>query len=344
MKPISDSLGGRSPKSRKPGTVDDLLDKRLIMISGKGGVGKTTFAAALAVRAARRNRRVLLAQMNSPRGLGQLLGCEEPKPEAKSAKGIEGLSIVNLDPQRAVEQFGSLRLKHKALMRTLLHNRAVKFFIRAIPGLDALSLMGRTWYYTIEENGDGEYRFQTVILETPGLGHLVRLLRLPEIVLDAVPDGPLRNDAHQIASLIRDPQRCSVVVVTLAEELPVRETIELQASLVDADYRIALTVVNGLYPSVLTENPLLERFAAMDKDRFDDPAIGELSRKARLFHNRRAMNETWLAELLASLKSPSLLLPRFFVPALGSDEVRALADWIGRPEAEVLSSGAGSGG
>ena len=293
-------------------------------------MGKTSFAAALAVRGALKGRRVLLAQLKAPSGLGRLLGSEEPKPEALPTDAVPGLWTVNLDPRLAVEQFGSLRLRRKTIMRSLLNNRAVRFFVDAIPGLESLAMLGRIWHYTIEEEEDGRFRFHTVILETPGLGRLVRLLRLPEIVLDSVPDGPLRNDAHQIASLLRDPERCSITAVTLAEELPVRETLELERSLADAGHRTALTVVNGLYPSFLTRTPLLDRILKLGADDVSDSELNEMIRQARLFQTRRAVNETWLRELLNRTRSPCILLNRYFVPALEFREVKALAEQLGQ--------------
>jgi anion-transporting ArsA/GET3 family ATPase len=257
------------------------------------------------------------------------LGSEEPIPEALPTDAVPGLWTVNLDPRLAVEQFGSLRLKRKTIMRSLLNNRAVRFFVDAIPGLESLAMLGRIWHYTIEEDDDGSFRFHTVILETPGLGRLVRLLRLPEIVLDSVPDGPLRNDAHQIASLLRDPERCSIAAVTLAEELPVRETLELERSLVAAGHHTALTVVNGLYPSFLTQTPLLDRILELDAGEVSDSGLAEMIRQARLFQTRRAVNETWLQELLNRTRSPCILLNKYFVPALGFREVTALAEQLG---------------
>lgn len=311
-----------------PNPIQSLTSCRLVLVTGKGGVGKTSFASALAVRLVAARRRVLLAQMKAPPGLGRMLDSVDPQPQALPTDTVPGLWTVNLDPRRAVEQFGALRLKRKTVMRTLLNNRAVRFFVEAIPGLESLAMLGRTWHYTIEEE-NGQSRFQMVILETPGLGHLVRLLRLPEIVLDSVPDGPLRNDAHQIASLLRDRQRCAIVAVTLAEELPVRETVELEHSLAEAGHTTALTVVNALYPPFLTQNPLLDRVLKLRLDEETDQTMAEMVRQVRLFHTRRVVNETWLRRLLDQIDTPCLLLPRYFVPTLGLTEVTALAEHLG---------------
>lgn len=294
------------------------------MVSGKGGVGKTTFALALGMNAARRGLRVLFAQMKAFDGCRLLKrdDCSVARPIGPGSN----LWTVNLDPQKSVEQFGTLRLKKQGLMRALLTNRATKAFIEAIPGLESLAMLGRTWYYTIEENGHGRLKFDLVLLEMPGLGHLTRLLRLPEIVLDSVPDGPLRNDAHQIASLLRDRQRSCIILVTMAEEMPVQETMELLNTLEEIEHRPEALVINGLYPDMLTKDRNMRLVMGTDLGVFDDPWTKEIIRQARLFGSRRLLNDFWIDRLRQLTSIPFILMPRLFVPQPGIEEIETLSD------------------
>ena len=125
-----------------------LLDRRLIIVTGKGGVGKTTVAAALALLATRVCRRVLLAQFESNVDAGLLLGSHAVGTEITQVKS--GLSVVNMTPRSALREYGMLIFRVRAIQKAVMENRMVKHFLRAIPGLDDYSMLGKVWHHATE--------------------------------------------------------------------------------------------------------------------------------------------------------------------------------------------------
>jgi anion-transporting ArsA/GET3 family ATPase len=124
-----------------------LLDLRFIVLSGKGGVGRTTVAAALARAAAREGRRVLIAQTDSVERLGKMLGQTSPIGPVVRSVG-PGIDAVNMTPQESLHQYALLVLKYETVYRAVFGNRAVRGFLSAIPGLDAYAMLGKAWWHT----------------------------------------------------------------------------------------------------------------------------------------------------------------------------------------------------
>ena len=161
-----------------------LLEHRLLLVLGKGGVGRTTVAAALARAATRKGKRVLLAQTNAPERLGQLLG-------SKTAIGPnvtvvdERLSAVNMTPREALREYGVLLLRYEPLYRAIFENKPMRSFLGAFPGLDYWTMLGKTWWHT-NELQDGRAKYDLVVLDGPASGHAVAMLRIPDAVASAL--------------------------------------------------------------------------------------------------------------------------------------------------------------
>ncbi len=202
-----------------------IADLRLAILAGKGGVGRTTVAAALARAMAAQGRRVLIAQTEAADRLAKLFGRAEPVG-ADIVTLAPGIDAVNMTPKSALHEYGLMVLRYETVYRALFENRAVRGFLGAIPGLDAYAMLGKVWWHTTE-TVRGRPRYDLVILDGPASGHATLMLRLPQAVLAAMPRGPLARDAQAAHDLITDPARAAMVIVTLPEELPVRETVEL---------------------------------------------------------------------------------------------------------------------
>jgi Mrp family chromosome partitioning ATPase len=204
-----------------------ITDLRFVVVSGKGGVGRTTVAATLARVAAARGKRVLLAAATATDRVGRLFGREEPLGPVivTLAPNIDG---VNITPSSSLIEYGVKVLRSEMVSRALFENRAVRGLLNAIPGLDAYALLGKAWWHTTEVR-DGRPRYDLVVFDGPASGHAALMLRLPQAILNAMPRGPLAHDAREIKALLQDPARAALVIVTLAEDLPARETLELAA-------------------------------------------------------------------------------------------------------------------
>src|SRR5579859_1577404 len=206
-----------------PSRMSTLADKRFVLVTGKGGVGKTTVCAAQALAQARRGKRVLVAMCNAKERLSTVLGARPIGPDVVPVG--ERLWAVNMQPQRALEEYGVLVLHSRTLARTIFQNRYVRAFLRAVPGMQEWAMLGKAWWHTTEKLPDGSPRYDVVILDAPATGHGLDMLRVPKVILDVVPPGLLRRDAERAWAMFRDPAACGVILVTLPEEMPTTETI-----------------------------------------------------------------------------------------------------------------------
>ena len=310
----------------------DLYDKQLVIVVGKGGVGRTSVAAALAAGLARRGRRTLLYQANAKEKLSQLFRGPRVGPDIVQLR--DNLFAVNTNPNAALHQYGVMVLRYETIYRMVLENKVAKSLLRAIPGLDDYSIVGKLWFHTTEERAPGVPRWDSVVFDAPATGHASAMLRIPRVILDAVPEGPLTRDAVKVRALLEDRRRTAAVLVTLAEEMPVSESIELAAKLRDLELPLAWLVVNQLYPDRFDPTHAPGRvLAATSPAPGDDPAVAGVIARARLLASRRALNESYLARLRGAIDLPEAHLPLLFVPTLGPAEIdrlgRVLEEQVG---------------
>ncbi len=227
--------------------LPDVCDRRLILVVGKGGVGRSTVAAALAVECARRGRNPLLFEVNANDRLASLLAPGRPPVGTDIVHLAPNLSAVNTTPQTAMAEYGLMILKIKSVYELVFENRVTKAFLRAVPGLDDYAVLGKCWFHTTEERR-GKPVWDTVIFDMPASGHAASMLRVPSVIVDTVPEGPLTRDARSVQALLRDPVRTAAVLVTLAEEMPVNEACELEAKLIAMGIQPQRIACNQMYP------------------------------------------------------------------------------------------------
>jgi len=303
--------------------VIDLGDRRLVLVLGKGGVGRSTIAAALAGRNAARGKKTLLFETNANDRFGSYFD--------KSAVGTTvtelapNLSAVNTNPAAALEEYGLMILKFKSVYEMVFENRITKAFLRAIPGLDEYSLIGKVWFHEQEEKR-GKPVWDTIVFDMPASGHSLSMLRIPWTIVDTVPDGPLTRDARSVQRLLHDRARTSVVVVSLAEEMPANEARELQDKLALLGLAPEQLVVNQVYPNRFPQNsPQAKVLATLCADPSAPPALTAMAAHGQLAASRRALNERYLAQLSHDIKAPLTELPLLFVPRLEPTHVELLS-------------------
>jgi Mrp family chromosome partitioning ATPase len=317
--------------------MTDLVERRLVMISGKGGVGRTTVAAALARVAAAAGKRVLLAEATTADRLGRMFGREEPLG-TRVETVAPGIDAVNITSEVAIREYGTLVLRSELVSRALFENRAVRGFLGAIPGLDAYAVLGKVWWHTTElasgrELIDGRPRYDLVIFDGPASGHAALMLRIPQAILTAMPKGPLSGDARAIAELLHDPKRAALVIVTLAEELPAREASELAAA-ARGELRIPLG------PLVVNAIPTAELGAAAVGDvlaRAPKVAAGDLGATLRLAASVRAHRHAADGVLRTLTRDPGL--PLITLPQIPTAEASPV---VSTALAESLRAGLAS--
>lgn len=295
----------------------------MLLIAGKGGVGRTTSAAVIACAAARLGKRVLLAQTHAPERLGRLLGYpHEIGPVVVHVR--ENIWAVNIDPRIALREYGLQILRYETLYNALFENKAMRNFLGAFPGIDYWTMLGKTWWHTTETLGE-KPKYDLVVLDGPASGHTLAMLRIPTAVRSAMPKGPLARDADQVLSLLTNPKLFSVVLVTLPEDLPARETIHLKQSL-EAELHLPIgpVFVNGMPPAEAMDPFLARLFESVPCPTLTDPLCAILT-GARVLAERRRDAERILIQLTEALGLPLLELPRLPTNDLGPAEIEHLA-------------------
>jgi anion-transporting ArsA/GET3 family ATPase len=301
--------------------MSTLADKRFVVVTGKGGVGKTTVCAAEAIALAERGKRVLVAMCNAKERLSTLLGSPPIGPDVVLA--TRGVWAVNILPEKAIEEYGSLVLRSRALSRRLFDNKYVRAFLRAVPGMHEWSMLGKAWWHTTETLPDGTFKYDVVILDAPATGHGLDMLRVPKVILEVVPPGLLRRDAERAWTLMRDPANCAIVVVTVPEEMPTTETIELARGLVEMGLQVNRVVVNGVLPPLFSreERAALEAIAPFEAHKPGEAALSAARDRA----TRERMQAESLNRLSRELAVPPAFLPLLLEDAANPEAIRQLA-------------------
>jgi anion-transporting ArsA/GET3 family ATPase len=306
--------------------VLDVFDRRLILVVGKGGVGRSTVAAAIAAKCAAAGKRTLLFETNANDRFGSYF--DKPPVGTELTQLAPNLFAVNTSPAAALEEYGLMILKFKSVYEMVFENRVTKAFLRAIPGLDDYSLLGKAWFHTTEEKR-GKLIWDNIVFDMPASGHSVSMLRIPWVITDTVPEGPLTRDARTVKELLTDPARTAAVLVTLAEEMPVNEAIELEAKLSLLGIVPQQIVCNQIYPQHFPAGaPVTKVLDALAADRALTTPLREVVEHATLSRDRRALNERYLAELRRRAKTPVFELPMLFAASLDATHVRALGDML----------------
>jgi len=273
----------------------DLLDRRFLFVVGKGGVGKTTVATGLALAASRRDKKVLLALVNCKERVSQLLNTDPIGAEIVTV--AENFDVVNMTPDAALEEYGLMILKVKAVFNAVFKNRLVRAFLKGTPGLEAWSMLGKAFYHACPPKGEPDY--DLVIVDAPATGHALDMLRVPFVIENVAPPGLLRRDAMRAAEMFRDPERAGAVLVTIPEYMPTSETIELSDALAnELEIPVLHLVINRVLNVLFAEKerPVLEN---LPSEIAEDSEIRGLTVAGK----RRALRETVQARAVQRVRS-----------------------------------------
>jgi anion-transporting ArsA/GET3 family ATPase len=313
----------------------DVLDRaQLLVVTGKGGTGKTMVAAALALAAARRGRRTLVVEVEGRQGLAAPFG--RPSigyQEVRLAEGVHGLSV---DPEASLREYLG-RFGFAPLARLLSWARLTNFVTAAAPGLGDILLVGKVWEAVTRSAGDRRV-YDLVVLDAPPTGRVVPFLRAPETVAELARVGPIRHQADRVKELLDDPERTALVVTCLPEELPVAETIEATVALRAAELPLGAVVANQVTADRLASRA--SRLAALARDpgplldaasragvKLDKEAVGALVEEARDRQRQVARERRLLKQLRAKLGDlPVVELPLLAGVQAGPEAVRTLAE------------------
>jgi anion-transporting ArsA/GET3 family ATPase len=303
--------------------------RRLVIITGKGGTGKTTVAAALAIGAAARGRRVLVAAVDPDARLAALL---EPRPvplQYQPALARENVWVSHIEPFEALGEYLGLQLGTRRLVDPVLRQRGFRQLLLASPGWRELITLGKVWH--LEQMKDrGRPRFDLIIVDAPATGHSLTFLDVPRVVVSAVRAGPLRHHTERVEALIEDRTRTLLLPVALAEELPARETVELVArARNELGVAIERIVVNAVHAP-----PYPAEFADLDRRIAALPggaALGALPPPRALaacgaaLRARAELNRDHAAAIARETGLPTITLPYLRDGLRGPDDAAQLA-------------------
>jgi len=296
--------------------MKSLLDKRLLIVTGKGGTGKSVIAAALALLGPREGKRTLVCEINGDERVTQLLGMSPAGPEI--SQRAENLWTVNIQPPAAMREYALMRLRLESIYKAVFENRFVRYFLRFIPSLQELVMLGKALYHLEEKLPDGSRRFEILVLDAPATGHAISFLSLPAVLSETVPPGAMHREVGQMRALLEDEAVTAVALVTLPEEMPVNETLDLAAALVQ----------RKLHPQVVVLN-------AFTAARFANADLAALRGKPRLLaiaeeHRLLAQSsEEARATLAGRLHLPVLTIDRLYPLRFGREQVERIASQLG---------------
>lgn len=314
-----------------PNPVRSILERRVIVVSGKGGAGKTTVAAALALAARDAGERVLLAEVLRD---GPIARTFDPGAQPVDYAGRElrpGLTVMHLNPYEALSEYFGLQIGLPRTLTSWLRSRSFEQLMDAAPGWRELVVLGKVWH--LEQMRDGENRpsFDRIVVDAPASGHGLTFLDAPRVVVSALRGGPLRREAERVEALVRDPARTTLVPVSLAEELAVQETAELVERVrADVGIHIEAAIVNAVSSPPFAPNMkgLTGELEALPpcEGLGDVPAPGILAACARHLESRARLHEHYRRELAVRTALPVVALPLLREGVRNANDLQQLAN------------------
>jgi anion-transporting ArsA/GET3 family ATPase len=274
--------------------MQSLLDRKLLFITGKGGVGKTTMAAAIGMAAADAGRRTIVVEVGEQSRLTRLYGLP-PAPPGVEKRLESNLSSISIDPDRALLEWLQA-LGGRVSGRVLASSGTFQYFAAAAPGARELVSMIKIWQLTRAERRRSSGGHDLVVVDAPATGHALGLLRSPRTFGAIARVGPIAGHTREVQTLLGDPASSAYVAVALGTEMAVTEALELQEALkTQLERSLEAVVVNSLLPRRFTNEELarLDEVAAAEQGALTQAA----ARAARAVHERGRLQHNQVARL-----------------------------------------------
>ncbi len=306
--------------------MPELLDKRLVIVTGKGGVGKSTVALAMGLAAAAEGRRTIVCEVSAQEHTSHVFNRAEVG--FHEVEMTENLWAISIDPDQALREYLLLQLKVRAMRDLLYRSRIFGYLAAATPGLRELVTIGKIWEVALPDRKVKKGRkYDLVIVDAPATGHGIAFLQTPRTFADVARVGPIKAQAQALETFLVNHRKTGVAIVALPEEMPVNESAALEQTLAeDVGVAVDRMYMNALYP---------ERFSKDETERLESVAEtgnGALRAacRAAISERRRAVAQReQLARLAELVNAPVRTLPFMFKPELGVEEIRELAGVLG---------------
>lgn len=321
----------------------ELFDKRLLIVSGKGGVGKSVLASTLAWMAAGKGKRTLLVELDTVASVSRIFGKPQRDVYQETTLG-KNLSCFYVEGKSGLEEYLHLVLKSRVFVRRIVRTPIYQYFVNVAPGLKELMAVGKLW--DLEQKrlpGTDRPFYDLIVVDTPATGHVVSYLQMPMTAAETA-KGFVRREALKVAELLQDPLRTAFHIVTTPAEMPVNEALDLHEI---ARSRLRLPMgclfVNQVYPPFFqgTDGESYRRWRDELRGRPDavSPSQKGWAEKekailacAESWYKTRTTQDAYLERLFSVFGDRTALLPFVGVPHASIDMIQALARSIEEPD------------
>ena len=310
--------------------LDDLLARRLVILSGKGGVGKSVVGTALALAARARGKRILFIEVDAPLPASRYLG--EGPVGGREKEVRPGLSMVNLVPTDVMDEYVRETVRVDMLARKVLASPIYRRFFAAAPGLPELMVMGKIMVFEEERVGwPRRPKYDLIVVDAPATGHGLAFLRVPLVASNAVPVGPVGANARRILSLLRDTKKTALAIVAVPEEMAVVEALELHAMAgKELGIEARAFVLNQCHERRFTgaqETEILRRASEDEDGRLAPGVTLEAALAAARRHiRRRKLTQFYRKRLERAVDAPVVSLPLLFTDRIDEPALESLAE------------------
>jgi anion-transporting ArsA/GET3 family ATPase len=305
--------------------MPDLLDKKLVVVTGKGGVGKSTISFALGLAAAKRGKRAIVCEVASQENASRVF--KRAEVGFHEVELADNLWAISIDPDESMREYVLLQLKVKAMRDLLFRSKLFNYLAAATPGLKELVTIGKIWELAQPDRKVKKGKaYDIVIVDAPATGHGVGFLQSPRTFAGIARVGPIHSQATQLDAFITDHDQTGVAIVALPEEMPVNESATLEETLTkEVGVAVDQVYMNGLYP---------ERFEKDDADELEEQLDraedgARLAIRAAISEHRRAKSQRdQLKRLKSRVTAPVGNLPFVFKPKLEVSDLELLSESV----------------
>jgi anion-transporting ArsA/GET3 family ATPase len=304
----------------------DMFDKRLIFVTGKGGVGKSTISASLGLAAAARGKRTIVCEIGSQEHTSRLFRRGEVGFHEVELQ--ENLWAISIDPDESMREYVLLQLKVRAMRDLLFRSRVFTYLAAATPGLKELVTIGKIWELAqLDRKVKKGKEYDLVIVDAPATGHGIGFLQTPRTFASIARVGPIHSQAVELDRFITDHDVTGTAIVSLPEEMPVNETATLEHELrEEIGVAVDRVYMNALYPERFSDEEAAKMQEASDAD---GAVVGSALRAATSEQRRATSQRDQLERLRERVGTDVQTLPFIFEPELGVDDLRELAGGLG---------------